>query len=671
MCSQRRDDPGTNPIEDGVRLVVSDSSEQAQTSWSQDFLRYWKLQLLAPIKSWRFPAEHRKTAMYQNHWLAAGHALLHLVPLSSAVALLILNWSQYFVGPSFTLSTTLQFVAKLQELLMQASLAEIVLSIVRSQVMEGYLPLGALSASTQAMQISYLWSFDLLGAVTSRSFYGRRKALFVCLVPLLILLTALVGPSNAVLMIPRAGMSSTPHVVHWHSKSDEDAMFPSRLDNRQNLTFNSDRFFTTYAFMEESQTEYTSTQIYYNRNDMTVHPTSRDLRYIMMEKKVSSGQYDIPIRSANATIPTQLSAEVLYQIPSIEDGGVWIPRIGITRSVKLPRVTVTAHCLSAENVQQTTLDTPVAYSLDDGASIGTILSLRNQIQHFLDHGGSGDTPVNAIPPVWIASPEPGSSSVIGSFIQNNCAGPGPYMVSDLLLNKSNQSMLVSDSCWHIKTCTVAAFWEPSQHQLAADGGSWVVSTGSLSNLDHGLPRTTRPIFADLDNITGLNTSSFRGMISDDFQSDSTRLAVALVTVFSEIPWREQVQNALRDEQYTVIEIALTHLGYGYETSSISTRLSLVVIMAYCIFAVGYITYMLSSGHTSTAWNSATEIIVLALQSKRSEHLHYVSAGINSIETYREPVGIRVSDGNHLELVFEHDQSNQLRNLSRIRLNKEY
>ncbi|EUC26598.1 hypothetical protein COCCADRAFT_113919 [Bipolaris zeicola 26-R-13] len=119
---------------------------------------------------------------------------------------------------------------------MQASLAEIVSSIVRSQVMEGYLPLGALSASTQAMQISYLWSFDLLGAVTSRSFYGRRKALFFCLVPLLILLTALVGPSSAVLMIPRAGMSSTPHVVHWHSKSDEDAMFPSRLDNRQNLT---------------------------------------------------------------------------------------------------------------------------------------------------------------------------------------------------------------------------------------------------------------------------------------------------------------------------------------------------------------------------------------------------------------------------------------------------
>ena len=174
--------------------------------------------------------------MHQSRCLATGHALLHLVPLSSAVAVLVLNWSEYFVGPSFTLSTTLQFIAKLQELLMQASLAEIALSIVRSQMMEGYLPLGALSASTQAMHLSYLWSIDLLATVTSQSFRGRRKALFVCLVPLSVLLTALVGPSSAVLMIPRAGVSSRPIVIHWKSVNDEKTMFPSRLDKTQNLT---------------------------------------------------------------------------------------------------------------------------------------------------------------------------------------------------------------------------------------------------------------------------------------------------------------------------------------------------------------------------------------------------------------------------------------------------
>ncbi|CAG5150742.1 uncharacterized protein ALTATR162_LOCUS2760 [Alternaria atra] len=404
-----------------------------------------------------------------------------------------------------------------------------------------------------------------------------------------------------------------------------------------------------------------------------VHLTSRVLRYTRTQKEVSSGQRNILVRSANATIPTQLSAQVLYQIPFTKygRGGTWIPGTDITRSIKLPRVTVTAHCLSADDTQQTTLDTPVAYSLDDGDSIGTIPSLRNLIQQFLDHGGSRDTPVNAIPPLWLASPEPGSSSVVGSFIQNDCAGSKQYVISDLLLNELNLSMPLSDPCLYTKTCTVAAFWEPSQHELAADSGSWVVRTGSLSNLDHGLPKTTRPISADLDSITGLNTPSFGALIGKDFQFDSTRLAVALATVFSEIPWKEQIQSAWGDEPYTVIEIALTRLGYGYETSSISTRLSLIVIMAYCMVAVGYITYLLSSGHASTAWCSATEIIVLALQSKRSEHLRHVSAGINSIETYQEPVGIRVSDRNHLELVFERESSNQLRKLRRVGLNKAY
>ncbi|KAH6876193.1 hypothetical protein BKA58DRAFT_438141 [Alternaria rosae] len=429
-------------------------------------------------------------------------------------------------------------------------------------------------------------------------------------------------------------------------------MFPSRLDKTQNLTFNLDRFSTTYSFEETVQTEFTNTQVYYNGNDTMVQLTSRALHYIMTENEVSSRHGDFLVSSANVTIPTQLSAQVLHQIPLAQNG-------------------VTAHCLTAYNTRYTTVDMPVAYSLDGGTSIGIVSSLKNLIQYFLDYGGSQDTPVNVIPPVWVASPEPGSSSVVGTFIQSNCAGLEQYMISDLLLNKFNQSVLLSSSCLSTKTCTVAAFWEPSQHELAADSGSWVVRTGSLSNSGHGLPKTTRPISADFGSITGLSNPSFGAMLSKGSQSDSTRLAAALATVFSEIPWKEQIQSASGHEPYTVFEIVLTRLGYGYEMSSTPTRLSLAVVMAYCMFAVGYITYMLSSGHTSTAWSSATEIIVLAMQSKRSEHLRHVSAGINSIETYQEPVGIRVNDHNHLELVFKHDESNRLRELRRVRLNKAY
>lgn len=71
--------------------LESDDNGQPQISMSQDFLKYWKLQFLASIKSWRSPEERRKTAMYQSRCLATGHALLHLIPLSSAIAVLVLN----------------------------------------------------------------------------------------------------------------------------------------------------------------------------------------------------------------------------------------------------------------------------------------------------------------------------------------------------------------------------------------------------------------------------------------------------------------------------------------------------------------------------------------------------------------------------------------------------
>ena len=205
-------------------------------SKGKDLIRLFKLQSLAPFKSWRSPIEHKKVALRQSHLVATGHALLHLVPLCGAITLLILHWSQYFVGPSFDLSTTLQFVAKLHELLMQTSIVEIVLCVIRAQAIEGFIPLGALSATTQALHISYIRSIDFLGAITSPSLNGSRKVLFVVLVPVLIALTALVGPSSATLMIPRPGSSSLRFMYPWGSTRTFESTFLSHLDAKQNLT---------------------------------------------------------------------------------------------------------------------------------------------------------------------------------------------------------------------------------------------------------------------------------------------------------------------------------------------------------------------------------------------------------------------------------------------------
>lgn len=211
-------------------------SEPPTASKTNDLIRFFKLQSFAQINSWRSPVEPEKIALHSSHRIAAGHALLHLVPLCGAVTLLILNLSAYFVGPFFAYSTTLQFVAKLHELLMQMSIVEIILCVIRAQVLEGYVPLGALSATTQALSISYIWSLDFLAAITSKSFHGWRKYLFVILIPTLITLTTLVGPSSAGLMIPRPGSSSRPVILSWRYENTMDDWFPSQLGSTHNLT---------------------------------------------------------------------------------------------------------------------------------------------------------------------------------------------------------------------------------------------------------------------------------------------------------------------------------------------------------------------------------------------------------------------------------------------------
>jgi hypothetical protein len=98
-------------------------------------------------------------------------------------------------------------VAKFHELLMQVSIVEIVLCIVRSEATRVFVPLGALSGAVQTTQLSYLWSLDFLSMFTSDAFRGRiwPKSGMVITIPALFMLTALVGPSSAILMIPEPG----------------------------------------------------------------------------------------------------------------------------------------------------------------------------------------------------------------------------------------------------------------------------------------------------------------------------------------------------------------------------------------------------------------------------------------------------------------------------------
>ena len=174
--------------------------------------------------------------MRDSRPVAALHALFHLIPLSGAIVLLCLHWTDYWIGWDPPDSTTLQFVAKLHELLMQYSLVEVIIYIIREEAVRGVVPLGALSGAVQSTKLSYLWSMDFLSLWTSPALHGWRKAFLVLGIPLLMITTALVGPSSAVLMIPRPNCPKSDPAKRIFADAPIEALFPSHVGRPEGLT---------------------------------------------------------------------------------------------------------------------------------------------------------------------------------------------------------------------------------------------------------------------------------------------------------------------------------------------------------------------------------------------------------------------------------------------------
>lgn len=218
----------------GPRLIVAsancfshDGDCSGKPSGRQAFLRFFKLQILDYLSWRRASSERRKIAIYKNRPLAILQFMLHVVPLSAAIALIALNWTRYFIALEFSSASALQFAAKLHEVLMQASLADIAFAIVRVQLTDGHLPLGAVMAPIQTTQLSYLWSLELWSAITSNAWKRWYRIMFVTLIPCIIALASLVGPSSAVTMIPRPMVSkSSEYGSVWFEVSDEE-LFPA------------------------------------------------------------------------------------------------------------------------------------------------------------------------------------------------------------------------------------------------------------------------------------------------------------------------------------------------------------------------------------------------------------------------------------------------------------
>lgn len=72
---------------------------------------------------------------------------------------------------------------------------------------------------------------------------------------------------------------------------------------------------------------------------------------------------------------------------------------------------------------------------------------------------------------------------------------------------------------------------------------------------------------------------------------------------------------------------------------------------YCILVLGHIIYCAVTGISSTAWDSAADLVALAMNSSPAHVLQNTCASIIGRRALMSPVRLLVREPGHLELVF--------------------
>lgn len=132
-------------------MSISEDSQPPER-WRRRFRLWLKTFGLWIFRAWRREEERPKIAVQQDRIAATLRCLIHLIPVSGAIALLCLNVNGTFIGADVWSQTTtvLQFVAKLHEMFMASSLAVVLASLtLHFLTSEDGLPFGAALANAQ------------------------------------------------------------------------------------------------------------------------------------------------------------------------------------------------------------------------------------------------------------------------------------------------------------------------------------------------------------------------------------------------------------------------------------------------------------------------------------------------------------------------------------------
>ncbi|KAL8786030.1 MAG: hypothetical protein Q9213_003012 [Squamulea squamosa] len=664
--------------------------------------------------------EKKKSVINQSFKLALARCSVHVIPVLVSITILIVNIKQVFIGIDFNSNINsvtvnmalLQTAAKLQELLIVASLATVAFQLLRHELIHGDgIPLGLLAAGFDFTRLSYFWSPEILG--TLRNVFGRPSKLRrVALVLFLVTagaLATLVGPSCAVLLIPQpqgwpAGgtvlyLNGTRAQIWPVSLSAEESRLKDLCtsgDATENGICPSGGYYSLWAHYAR-----VNTQTYQQVVPDYARLLSGNDYYWSLESSSP-----VPIRMISLGILGNRASTFIqarYDVAIILDRLMheWWNILRSKRAIRDDNVedrAAAAHVLSPMTNVQCSEAQNLSHS-DQSVLFPEAGAMKSQLN---------SEPSQHLRFSWVRLPELVDNVTTGAIFQS------PW-------TSDNRSRIVVG-------CTVEARWVPAQIHTDAYSfwQGWYPKNISFeaaypsagTALLNGLPNARDAIAVSEDWLSTLTPAvgkgqpgyhdwqptTIEGILSsahlvddlfgndghlpiDKWRDERSELLMSIVgSVFNDglarvgieqafdqqgppSTWRSagfvkanDFDNAILQGRKAVQRPTtgnITELPVKFSISGLSYRLTIVQILAmtvlllHMLIALAHVAWILSRQESSGCWDSVIELLVLAQNSKPAmTALANTAAGIKHSSTFAKQVTVRVAGEDHLELVYE-------------------
>ena len=667
-------------------------------------------------------------------------ALIHVFPIAFALLEITINLRGHYIGDTFDKQSYYQLAAKAHEISIDASLASIVVSYVRYELTIGSgLPFGAFLGSLQFSSVSYLWSRELWSSLFTTGFRVRRIAFFL-LVVISGVIAATAGPSSATLLIPRQTFWSVePSYVLingtfqdiWPDCLDsirvpKECSFVDPSSAISNVLCPGSNWLEILNSLADSAGESSI-------GFLDVGPGTSGFLWEFEATGTALLGGDIASCPSNITSPQTcgIVEPLILGIAAFNDSYLWEAQKGITSyfdvfhsvSDNLYAANIAVQCLhdTIEDVDDIgAIQFPGLFRTQEQYARPTeVISLINLTKSEVYASPSNASEYGLI---WMSLPE--------SLFEG--------IVSGVVLTEPRNS--VAGSPMNITTCTIAGGWGSSsleedlyQNDLnifpidvptsmkyllipdtssdtllgpasfypffANDSGSmypqrpfemsveWLEYLNPMSTLPNGINSTVINAYMSLVP-ERLSEHDIAGIIG-------FMIEVGLSIVGIDLPWQGLIfpecwldpgyrmlilialpNGPITCDKCQVFKVNHQYSGWAYISNGVPVKLAVAVMIAYCILALGHIFYLGFTGLSSDAWDSAAEVVALAMNSSPTQHLENTCSGIYGIKVFQTTVRIvatkRESSGteDHLELVFG-DESEAKGPEVRMKMDEEY